>query len=112
MHRMGVVEFTIARAPMGPIIDLIRNHPDQVNALAAVSALFVSFLSIVFTVWALALQRRHNFKSLTPIASICYWDFENLLLIKLKNSGVGPLIIERVTVSRREEQKSNIIDWM
>ena len=97
---------------MDPIIDLIRNHPDQVNALAALSALFVSFLSIVLTVWALWLQRRHHFKSLTPIANISYGDYENLLLVKLKNSGVGSLIIESVTVSRGEEHKGNVIDWL
>jgi len=97
---------------MDKIVDLIREQPDQISALAAVSALFVSFLSIVLTVWALWLQRRHNFKSLTPIANVLYGDYENLLEVKVKNSGVGPLIIERFTASRGSEKKHNIIDWM
>ena len=97
---------------MGKLVDLIRNHPEQVNALTALCALFVSFLSIVLTFCALWLQRRHNFKSLTPIAHISANDFENLLEVKIRNYGIGPLLVESFIASRGAEEKHNIIDWM
>lgn len=97
---------------MDKLVDLIKNHPDQINALAAVCALFVSFLSILLTIRTLRLQRIHNFKSLTPIASILIGDYENELTVKVKNAGIGPLIIERFTASDGEEQKDDVISWM
>jgi hypothetical protein len=68
---------------MTRLIDLVKNYPNQINAFAAVCALFVSFLSIIFTVIALWLQRIHNFKSLTPIANVFANDYENQLEVKI-----------------------------
>src|SRR2546423_9420200 len=97
---------------MDKLVDLIKNHPEQINALAAVCALFVSFLSILLTVYTSWLQRRHNFKSLTPIASIPVGDYEDRLEVKLRHPGVAPLIVERFTASDENQQESNIISWM
>jgi hypothetical protein len=94
------------------LVKLVKEHPDQINALAALTALLVSFLSILLTFIALWLQRQHNFKSVTPIASILVGDFENKLQITLKNTGIGPLIIEKFKVSREAEEKDDIISWM
>jgi len=97
---------------MDKLVDLIKSHPEQINALAAVCALFVSFLSILLTVYTLWLQRRHNFKSLTPIASITVGDYEDNLEVRLRNSGIGPLIIERFTASDGNQERDDIISWM
>lgn len=77
---------------MEALIEFLKAHPDQAGAFAAVSALFVSFISILLAVAALWMQRRHNYKSLTPIASLPIGDYENSLEVKLRNTGVGPLI--------------------
>ena len=100
------------RWQMNRLIDLIRNHPDQINALAALCALFVSFLSIVLTVLTLRLQRIHNFKSLTPIASIIIGDYEDKLEVAVRNDGVGPLVVERLVVSDGNQGKGDLISWM
>jgi hypothetical protein len=97
---------------MDKLIDLIKSHPEQINALAAVCALFVSFLSILLTFLTLRLQRIHNFKSLTPIGSILISDYENELEVKIKNTGVGPLIIEQFSASDGNHEEQNIISWM
>jgi hypothetical protein len=97
---------------MDKLVNLIKSYPDQINALAAVCALFVSFLSILLTFLALRLQRRHNFKSLTPIASILIGDYEQEILVKLRNTGVGPLIVERFTTSDGNKEEDDIISWM
>jgi len=94
------------------LVDLVKNYPDQINTLAAVCALIVSLLSIILTFLALALQRRHNFKSLTPIASIPIGDYENELTVKIRNTGVGPLIVEQFIAFDESQEKDDIISWM
>jgi hypothetical protein len=93
-------------------LELIKNNPDQINAFVALCALFISLLSIILTVFALRMQQRHNYKSLTPIASLPIGDYENLIEVSLKNTGVGPLIVKSFVVSNGSENKNNIIDWM
>jgi hypothetical protein len=97
---------------MRNLFDLIRSYPDQINALVAICALFVSFLSIVLTLFTLRLQRIHNFKSLTPIADILTADYENLLQLTIRNTGVGPLIVERFTVTGGEQEEDNVLCLM
>ncbi|MDQ3803166.1 MAG: hypothetical protein M3416_04855 [Acidobacteriota bacterium] len=97
---------------MDELINLIKSHPDQINALAAVCALFVSLLSIILTLRTLRLQRIHNFKSLTPIANILTADYENELRVTIRNTGVGPLIVERFTASDGVQEKDNIVCLM
>ena len=97
---------------MDALLEYITTHPDQVNAFAAVSALFVSFVSIVLTVLTLWMQRVHNFKSVTPIAHSTVSDYEDKVSVGLKNNGIGPMIIEQFTVSDGQKEKDDIISWM
>lgn len=82
------------------IINSIQGKPDQVNAIVAICALLISFISIILTVWTLWLQRRHNFLSVTPIVSIPINDYENNIAVKVKNTGVGPLIYRDIQGNR------------
>ena len=97
---------------MGRLIDLVRNNPQQVSALVAMCAVLLSFLSILLTVTALRLQRRHFLKSVTPIAFIRARDYENFIEVALENVGIGPLLIEQFRVLRGTDTKENVIDWM
>jgi len=97
---------------MDALIEFMKTHPDQASAFAAVSALFVSFISILLAVAALWMQRRHNYKSLTPIASLPIGDYENLIEVKLRNTGVGPLIVKKFTATKDHERKKNIVSFM
>ncbi len=94
------------------LLELIKSNPDQVNAFVALCALFISLLSIVLTVFTLWMQQRHNYKSLTPIASLPIGDYENIIEVSLKNTGVGPLIVKKFIVSNENQSKNNIINWM
>lgn len=97
---------------MNVLIEFLKNHPNQASAFAAVSALLVSFVSILLTIVSLWIQRRHNFKSLKPIASLPVGDYENLIEVKLRNTGVGPLIVEKFTACDGCETKNNLISFM
>lgn len=97
---------------MGKLIELIRDNPQQVSALVALCAVSLSLMSIILTVTALWFQRRHYFKSLTPILYISARDYENLLEVSLMNDGIGPLLVEKIVTSSDGEEKENIIEWM
>jgi len=97
---------------MNYFINLIKDYPSQITALTAMSALLVSLLSIFLTFLTLWFQRRHNFKSLTPVASILIGDYENKLEVKIRNSGVGPLIVEQFIAFDGNQERDDIISWM
>jgi hypothetical protein len=97
---------------MANLIELLKSNPDQANAIIATMALLVSFMSVVFTVVALYLTRQHNYKSLTPIASIPVSDYEDKVAVKIKNAGVGPLIIQTFRATRREQTEDDLVSLM
>jgi hypothetical protein len=97
---------------MNNLIQWIQDNPQQVSAMVALMALCVSFLSILLTIWSLHLSRQHNFKSLTPIASIACSDYENKLAVKIINTGIGPLIISTFRATRGNETEDDLVSLM
>lgn len=103
----------------GRLTKLFRDYPAQFSALVALCALLLSLcvaiVSINFTARALRLQREHNFKSVIPFAKIWIGDYQDNLEVKVCNVGIGPLLVERFTVSSTSapnQKKSNVVDWM
>lgn len=86
--------------------------PDVANAIAAFAAVFVSFLSVVLALRALAVQRNHNRLSVRPLAFISRADYEDRLSVKIHNNGVGPLIITSLQVSDGKTNEESVIEWM
>jgi len=97
---------------MDRLTELVQSHPDQIVAITALCALFLSFLSIFLTWRTLVMQREHNFRSLTPILNIVTGNYEDLIEVKLRNTGVGPLIVKSFAASAGGEHKNNVIFWM
>ena len=100
---------------MKQIIELLNSNVTLATALTAIAALFVSFLSIVLTTVSLWMQRTHNRKSFLPIGYIAVGDYEDDILVRLRNDGNGPLIVESMTVfptGNQDEHKSSIIAFM
>ncbi len=92
------------------IQNLINNHPE---AIVALLALFVSIFSIYQGIKSLKIQREHNEKSVRPIGKIIFSDYENLIAVKIKNAGIGPLILKNLRVlNSKNEIKTNVVDWM
>jgi hypothetical protein len=90
----------------------LLGSPDATAGIAAIAAVAVSFLSLLLTLWALAVQRKHNFLSVRPLGFIARADYEDRLTVKIHNNGVGPLIITKLTVANGSERKNNVLDWM
>lgn len=93
---------------------LTANH-DFVTAWTAIAALLVSIISIGFTIVTIAMQRTHNRKSVVPIGHITVGDYDDRIFVRLRNDGVGPLIIEKLAVTNKnslDKPRSALIDCM
>ena len=97
------------------MIESLISNSALVTAWTAIAALAISFLSIVLTTLNLWMQRTHNRKSVLPIGHIAVGDYEEDVFVRLRNDGIGPMIIEDVTVYRTNkpgDSKNSIIDFM
>ncbi|GAB4023436.1 hypothetical protein GCM10028808_73900 [Spirosoma migulaei] len=54
-------------------------------------------LALLATFYQLYLQRLHNEKSLKPLGQIVLEDRQQVIAVHLRNNGLGPLIIDRIT---------------
>jgi hypothetical protein len=91
---------------------LLKLDANSANALAAFLALVVSAISVGITIWAVKSQRLHNELSVRPLAEISVGDYEESLRVKLRNQGIGPMIVKAVTVSDGANVKPSLVDWM
>lgn len=104
---------------MDALVALLKSDPNAANAFGALSsaaaaflALLVSAMSVAISVWAVRSQRRHNELSVRPLAEITVADHETSLRVKLRNHGIGPMIVTAVRVSDGASAKPTILDWM
>jgi len=71
-------------------------------------AILVSVLALLATFYQLYLQRVHNEKSLKPLGQIDLPDFNKQLAVHVRNNGLGPLIIDRLTFVKDGQSYTNI----
>ncbi|WP_240543842.1 hypothetical protein [Spirosoma foliorum] len=57
-------------------------------------------LALLATFYQLYLQRIHNEKSLKPLGQIVLEDQRKTLAVHLRNNGLGPLIIDKLSCSK------------
>lgn len=104
---------------MEALIELLKSDVNAANAFgalasaaAALLALLVSAISVGISVWAVKSERKHNELSVRPLAEVTVADYEDSLRVKLRNHGIGPMIIVAVTVSDGKNAKSSLLEWM
>lgn len=104
---------------MDALFALLKSDPNTANAFgalasaaAAILALLVSAISVGISVWAVRTQRRHNELSVRPLAEITVGDYEHSLRVKLRDHGIGPMIVTAVTVSDGSNVKPTVLAWM
>jgi len=92
---------------------LTTNH-EVANALAAIFSALTALFALVVSIAGLWSQRRHDILAARPIPEVTVADYENSLRIKLRNNGVGPMILKSVSVKRRgvQETRDSVVDWM
>jgi hypothetical protein len=94
---------------MNDVLAYIDQHHDLVTAAMAVLAVIVSFISVILTTWTLYIQRLHDRKSVQPIGHISVGDYENDIFVKIRNDGIGPMIISRVSVKHSKGAAKNAL---
>lgn len=94
------------------ILLFIKTYHDEINACTALAAVLMSVISIFFAIISFREQRNHNYQSLKPIPLIAPSDYEDLVLVTMENTGVGPLLIKEVIVFDDKAKKDSLIDWM
>ena len=83
------------------------------EGIIACLALIVSTMSTIVIYKTFKLQRTHNIKMIKPIIQVSQWDYENNLLIDLRNNGLGPAHVDKVTVFKNElEEKTCVYHWL
>lgn len=100
---------------MTAIATFLVENEKLVTGITAITAVIVSTISIFVAVRALSLQRAHNRKSLLPVAYFGVGDYENFLVVRLSNDGVGPMVVDKMSVlnaSTKKEIGLAIIDHM
>ncbi|RYU62665.1 hypothetical protein ERW51_18750 [Aliivibrio finisterrensis] len=76
----------------------------------AICAVIVSVVSIVVAIKTLNAQRRHNKLSLKPIVHISKGDYEDKIFVRVKNYGLGPLIITECEINKYGEKYNTLVD--
>jgi hypothetical protein len=70
----------------------------------------ISLFALLATFYQLYLQRVHNEKSLRPLGQIVLSDREAQIFVHIRNNGVGPMIIDKVTFNKDGISSANIED--
>lgn len=89
------------------------SEPENLNNMIAGLALLVSFISTVFALRAIALQREHNRVSVKPLPDFIFGDYEDEIKVNIHNHGLGPMTIDKVEVIENGKVVGkNLIDLM
>ena len=93
-------------------IDLLiwaKGKPENIIACCAIIISLISLLVAGLTLW---FQRKHNHLSLRPIAQISRGDYEDQIFVKIKNYGMGPLIVESFKACVDDTKYDKLIDLL
>jgi hypothetical protein len=80
--------------------------------LSVLVSVIISGLALLATFYQLYLQRVHNEKSLKPLGQIDLPDYKKQVAVHIRNNGLGPLILERLTFIKDGQQYSSIDDCL
>lgn len=86
---------------------------DNWQGLVALFAMLATAFSSYWVFQTFKLQRTHNIKSVRPILHVGQWDYENRLIIDLRNQGPGVGIVKNVKVYTNDtDVKTCIYHWL
>lgn len=101
------------------ILEFLVAKPDVANAVAAMAsaavaafAFVVSAISLYVSHRTLRIQREHNILSVRPVPHVSVGDYENLIFVKLRNNGTGPLMIEKLEVEGCNPKQPSLVECM
>lgn len=104
---------------MDSLVILLKTDPNAANAFGALAsaaaaflALLLSAIAIAISIWGVRRERQHSQLAVRPLAEVTVADYEDCLRVKLRNNGIGPMLVKAVTISDGKDAKSSLLDWM
>jgi hypothetical protein len=83
------------------------------EVVVALCALWISVLSLAFSIYYGWCTRDHNRRTVKPLPYVASSDFENLLAVRLWNYGNGLLILQKVlTRKAKDDLSGHLIDLL
>ncbi|WP_421828340.1 hypothetical protein [Larkinella sp.] len=76
--------------------------------MSVLVSVIISGLALLATFYQLYLQRVHNEKSLKPLGQIDLPDYKKQVAVHIRNNGLGPLILDRLTFIKDDQQYTSI----
>lgn len=82
------------------------------NPLLAITGLFVTLCLAYISRESDKASMKRREMEVRPLARIALGDYENVIEVKIENAGLGPLIIDSVTVlNQNGDSKKSLIEW-
>lgn len=75
-------------------------------------SLIISFCALGLTCYEAYSDRLHNVKSVKPLCQIDLGDYKDKIYVYIKNCGVGPMIIDKITFTKAGQHFSAISDCL
>lgn len=72
----------------------------------------LTLVSIIFTWVSVTHQIRHNKLSVIPVPYVIVGDYSSLIFVRIKNNGIGPLIIKSISCSHNGKIYSDLVSMM
>jgi hypothetical protein len=94
------------------IEELLKFADANANALNVIVATALAIISIVALFVAIAslwIQRRHNRKSVRPLADVLLTDSIQGLTVRLVNRGCGPMKVTKFVADRAGDERKSIV---
>jgi len=85
-----------------------------IDEYTGVMTLATAILSIVIAIIVYKSQKKHNELSVIPVPFIALADYEDLIRVKIRNDGLGPLFVEKIDIIEGEKlnEHENLVSYL
>ena len=97
---------------MDTIWNWLTENSDAATAIGTIFSAFTALIALFLSAYGLRAQRRHDVLSARPLPEVTVADYENSLRVKLRNNGVGPMMVKSVKVIRDGATRDSLIQGL
>ena len=101
------------------LFEFLKNNADVASAIAALAGVFIALCALLVSWYAnrtakktLEIQHNHNVLSVKPIPEITVADYEDSLRVRLRNNGMGTMVIISAEFTNQSHSKGSLMAMM
>lgn len=88
----------------------LTNNTDLCMAITSICSMVIAMIALLLSLYSICSQIKFNKKSIIPICDVVLGDYEECLFVKIKNVGLGTMIIDSVNCTNlRTGESENIL---